>query len=183
MALPGKRLRTEYLLWVRAARAKERCEMPKCLRVILLPAKPPPDSAKPKARCISSNKTHWNWSNRGKMAETKSLPRVSSITFGPRLFPAKETQTEIPGYCLWWYWKNLSWDFCFPRSYLQSWGHLIGQNDRKAILDGRGCSAGNLWYAGEFHRNKNRSAVTFLKTFCLTRRRVGRRMESHFNVI
>lgn len=169
MALPGKRLRTEYLLWVRAARAKERCEMPKCLRVILLPAKPPPDSAKPKARCIYSNKTHWNWSNTGKMAETKKEFTKSLA----QDYSQQKKQTEIAGYCLWWYWKNLSWVFCFPRSYLQ----------RKAILDGRGCSAGNLSYAGEFHRNKNRSAVTFLKTFCLTRGRVGRRMESLFNVI
>ena len=35
-------------------------------------------------------------------------------------------------------WKNLSWGFCFPRNYLQIWGHFVGQNDRKAIMDGRG---------------------------------------------
>lgn len=83
-------------LWVRATRAKERCERHKCFQVILLPANRLLIQLYPKARCTYLNKTHWKPSkvkdgwDKGRFNQEKSSPRVWSVIFGPRLLPAKK---------------------------------------------------------------------------------------------
>lgn len=128
--------------------------MHKCFQVILLPANHLLIQLYPKARCIYSNKIHWNLSKEKDGWDKESFYRESEVSYLAQDYVQrkKHRDTCILSIMILEKASVRGRNIVSLRVTGKFKSMCVWFNDRKAIWDGRRCGPRNLWYVGESHR-------------------------------